>query len=109
MESSRSMTQPTLLQSTLARLAAHIPELARDFAVSELSVFGSVARGESRPDSDIDILVDFDPAARMGLFEFIELQDRLTDLLGQRVDLVMRSGVRPQLRDRIFGEAVRAA
>lgn len=106
---SERISGPTLLKSVVAALAAHAPELAREFGVTELSVFGSVVRGEAGPDSDVDVLVDFDPTAQIGLFEFIDLQERLTSLLGRRVDLVMRSGVRQQLRERIFAEAVRAA
>lgn len=109
MQAARDGTGPALLERVMAVLAEHAPALARDFGVSELSVFGSVTRGEARPESDIDILVDFEPTARIGLLEFVKLQDHLAMLLGQRVDLVMRSGVRRQLRDRIFAEALRVA
>lgn len=109
MEAATDSTGPALLERVMAVLAGHAPELARDFGVSELSVFGSVTRGEARAESDIDILVDFEPAARIGLLEFVKLQDHLAMLLGRRVDLVMRSGVRRQLRDRIFAEALRVA
>jgi predicted nucleotidyltransferase len=71
-----------------------------------LHVFGSVARGESAPNSDVDLLVDFDRP--IGLFHFFRVQQRLERILGSRVDLVMREAVKPQLRDRILGEAVRA-
>lgn len=109
METSERAAGPTLLESVVTALATHAPELEREFGVTELSVFGSVVQGEAGPDSDVDVLVDFDPAVRIGLFEFIHLQQHLTDLLGRRVDLVMRSGVRRELRERIFAEAVRAA
>lgn len=109
MDASESPSGPPVLASVLAVLAAHNPELASEFGVTELAVFGSVARAEARPDSDVDVLVDFDPAVGVGLFELVELQGRLAQLLGRRVDLVMREGVRRQLRDRILGEAVRVA
>lgn len=72
-----------------------------------LELFGSVARGEARADSDVDLLVEFERP--IGLFHFFRVQHRLEEILGARVDLVMRDAVRPQLRERIFAEAIRAA
>ena len=72
-----------------------------------LDLFGSVARNEARADSDVDLLVDFERP--IGLFHFFRVQRRLEELLGARVDLVMRDAVKPQLRERIFAEAIRAA
>ncbi len=79
------------------RLSAHPSEL-KALGVLSLEIFGSVARGDAGPGSDVDLLVEFDRP--IGLF--------LEQLLGCRVDLVMRDAVKPQLRDRIFSEAVRA-
>ena len=90
----------------VALVAAHLPEL-RSHAVRELWVFGSAARGELRADSDIDLLVDFD--VPVSLFEFARLRRRLQELLGRPVDLVTRDALKPQLRERILREAVRAA
>jgi uncharacterized protein len=75
--------------------------------VRSLDLFGSVARGEARVDSDVDLLVEFDRP--VGLFHFFHVQRRLEQILGARVDLVMRAAVKPQLRERIFAEAIRAA
>ena len=90
----------------LAVLAGHLPEL-HTHAVSGLWVFGSAARGELRPDSDVDVLVEFDRP--VSLFEFSRLRRRLEHLLGRRVDLVTRDALKPQMRERILTEAVRAA
>ena len=87
------------------RLADARAELAT-LGVRSLDLFGSVARGEAGPNSDVDLLVDFDKA--IGLFHFFRVQRRLEEILGCRVDLVMRDAVKRQLRDRIFAEAVRA-
>lgn len=89
----------------IQRLAAARPELAT-LGVRSLDLFGSVARGEAGPSSDVDLLVDFDKP--IGLFHFFRVQRRLEEILGCRVDLVMRDAVKRQLRDRIFAEAVRA-
>jgi predicted nucleotidyltransferase len=87
------------------RLSQARTELAT-LGVRSLDLFGSVARGEARPDSDIDFLVEFDRP--VGLFHFFRVQRRLEELLGAKVDLVMRDAVKRQLRDRIFAEAVHA-
>ena len=87
------------------RLAGEKAELAA-LGVRALDLFGSVARGETGPHSDVDLLVDFDRP--VGLFHFFRVPRHLQEILGCRVDLVMRDAVKPQLRDRIFSEAVRA-
>lgn len=89
----------------IQRLAAARPELAT-LGVRSLDLFGSVARGEAGPTSDVDLLVDFDKP--IGLFHFFRVQRRLEEILGCKVDLVMRDAVKRQLRDRIFAEAIRA-
>jgi predicted nucleotidyltransferase len=88
------------------RLSAARLELG-ELGVRSLELFGSVARGEARADSDVDLLVEFERP--IGLFHFFRVQHRLEEILGARVDLVMRDAVRPQLRERIFAEAIRAA
>lgn len=92
-------------EQVIERLAGARPELAT-LGVRSLDLFGSVARGESGPDSDVDLLVDFDRP--VGLFHFFRVQRRIEEILGAKVDLVMRDAVKRQLRDRIFAEAVRA-
>lgn len=90
----------------LKTIADHRTELAR-FGVKSLSVFGSVARGEAGPASDVDILVEF--GRPVGYFAYMDLKDYLEDLLQRRVDLVTPGALKRQLRDRILSEAVRAA
>jgi len=79
--------------------------LLEEFSVKSLSVFGSVVRGEVRAGSDVDILVEFEPGARIGLFEFIRLKNTLTDLLGLPVDLATPDALHPALKDDILQEA----
>ncbi len=92
-------------EQVIQRLAGARVELA-SLGVRSLDLFGSVARGEPSPDSDVDLLVDFDKP--VGLFHFFRVQRRLEEILGSKVDLVMRDAVKRQLRDRIFAEAIRA-
>ncbi len=94
------------LQEALRRLAGQEDALRR-FKVRSLSVFGSVARGDARQDSDIDLLVEF--TEPVGLFEFARLQRFLEAVLEARVDLVTPAALRESMRDDILREAVRAA
>jgi predicted nucleotidyltransferase len=73
--------------------------------VRSLAVFGSTARGEAEAGSDIDLLVDFDPRAGVGLIRLLGLQDRLSRLLGQPVDLISRDSLGRPIRDRVNAEA----
>ncbi len=83
--------------------------LLRQYSVRSISVFGSVARGENRPESDVDLLVEFDPEARIGLFTFAYLKDLLSEPLGCPVDLVTPDALHPALKESILEEAVHVA
>lgn len=96
----------TAREDVLARISGAAPEL-RAHAVKELWLFGSAAREELKAGSDIDILVDF--TAPVTLFEFTRLRRYLESLLDRSVDLVTRDALKPQLREQILREAVRAA
>lgn len=85
------------------------PSVLDEFSVKSISVFGSVVRGDERPDSDVDILVEFEPDARIGFFAFARLQRRLSELLGRPVDLVTPDALHKAMKNRILEEAVRAA
>jgi predicted nucleotidyltransferase len=87
-------------------IASHETEL-RALGVRSLSIFGSVARDQAGPASDVDLLVEFDRP--VGYFHVFDVQDRLESLLGCKVDLVTRGGLRPEIRDGVLAEAVRAA
>ena len=82
----------------LNRLREVKPALQREYPLRRLALFGSQARGQATPDSDIDLLVDVDPS--IGL-RFCELADRLESLLGRPVDLVSTRALKPALRARI--------
>ncbi len=81
-----------------------LPDLRARYAVSTLGVFGSYVRGEQRPRSDLDVLVEFDRAP--SLLTFIALENELSDRLGVRVDLVMRRALKPRIGERILQEVV---
>lgn len=87
----------------LAMLAAHREELAA-FGLRRLALFGSVARDEAGPDSDIDVLVEFE--GRTTLDRYAGLCDRLGDLLGRPVDLATPNMIRPFMRETVEKDAV---
>lgn len=83
-----SATRTTdMAEQVVATLRAHEAEL-RAAGITRLSLFGSIARGDAEADSDVDLAVEFDPAARMDLFRLMGLERRLAELLGLRVDLL---------------------
>lgn len=83
-------------------------ELRRDFGVESMALFGSVARGDAGPSSDIDILVEV--PAPISLFRLVALRLRLQELLnGAKVDVVLRDSILPPLRETILAEALRVA
>ena len=88
------------------RISAHRAELTRS-GVKRLGVFGSVARGEAGPRSDVDILIEFDHVP--DLYEFAALRDRLTDILGVQVDLTTPQALKPRVRSRVLSEVRYAA
>lgn len=91
-------------KEVLQLLAIAKPELARRYGVVRLALFGSVARDEPRPDSDVDVVVSFDgPATSQRYFG---VQFYLEDALGCPVDLVTDKALRPELRPFIEREAV---
>jgi predicted nucleotidyltransferase len=84
---------------------AKLTNLCRRYQVRELSLFGSAARGEMRPDSDVDILVEFLPDATIDLVEYAALMLDLSRLLGRTVDLVSKNGLKPLIRAAVLKEA----
>jgi hypothetical protein len=84
--------------------ADDLVEVCRDSDVDFLGVFGSVARGEDRPDSDVDLLVRFKPGTRMGFFEWVKVEKRFSEKIGRKTDLVFQDALKPRMRDRIYSD-----
>lgn len=79
--------------------------LCRRHGIRRLALFGSALRGELRPDSDLDILVEFEPGRSVGL-RFITIQNELTTLFGRPVDLSTAGFLSPHFRQRVLDEAM---
>ena len=95
------------LDNVLDTLRTHESELRR-LGVSHASVFGSVARGEAKAGSDIDVLVELDQNHAMGIFAYARLKIYINEILNGSGDVVNRRTLKPLLRDSILHDAVNA-
>ncbi|MBZ0252770.1 MAG: nucleotidyltransferase family protein [Candidatus Methylomirabilis sp.] len=77
----------------------------RRHGVRKLSFFGSVLRDDFRPDSDVDVLVEFEEGVRVGLFDLVRMEDELSGLLGRRADLNTPGDLSKYFRDEVMREA----
>jgi uncharacterized protein len=85
-------------------IRANFPTLREKYGVKSIGLFGSYVRGEHKRASDIDVLVEFyEP---LSLFQFMALEDELTKLVGIKVDLVMKSALRPNIGKAILSEVI---
>ncbi len=81
---------------------ATLDRLCASYRVTRLWLFGSVLRDDFRPESDVDVLVEFEPEAPIGLIELSRFQGDLASIFGRAVDLVPLGGLKPVLRDRVL-------
>jgi hypothetical protein len=96
--------KPPGLRRIEAVLRERRQELARDYGVARIGIFGSCVRGETTKGSDVDILVEFDRV--IGFFKFLELEERLGEWLHAKVDLVTRASLKPRIGEQILSEVV---
>ena len=93
----------TKLEDILPKLRALLPLLQEKYQVQSLEVFGSYVRGEEAKESDLDLLVTFEETPT--LFQFVALEQFLSDELGVKVDLVMKEALKPSIGKHILQEA----
>ncbi len=94
------------LDEIRSRLRLALPGLESEYGVASLAVFGSFVKEQQREDSDVDLLVEFLPDARVTLFRLVDLEIALGDVLGRKVDLVMEGTLKPEIGKRVMREAV---
>ncbi|MBK6402394.1 MAG: nucleotidyltransferase family protein [Rhodocyclaceae bacterium] len=90
-------------QLTIPRTA--ISEFCRVHGIRELAIFGSAVRNDFNPDSDVDVLIELAPDARIGLVMLQRMRDELVSIFGRPVDLVTRHGLNRHIRDQVLREA----
>ena len=91
----------------IATLKRHEDELHRQ-GVAHAALFGSVARGDARPGSDIDILIDLNPDARLSVFDYVGVKDYIAGLFEGPVDVVNREALKPYLKPAVLTDAIDA-
>jgi predicted nucleotidyltransferase len=99
--------KPSMRRDEILKLLREHRAEVKAFGVKSLAVFGSVARDQARPDSDVDVLVEFDPPPTFQ--RFMDLKFYLEDLLGSRVDLGTPDTLKPRIRARVQSEALHVA
>ena len=94
-------------QDIIARLRENEAAL-RSLGVAHAALFGSRARGDARPDSDTDIMIEIDPAAPVGVHEYVGIKDYIAGLFDGPVDVVDREGLKPYVRPAAAADAIYA-
>ena len=84
---------------------AELEEFCRSRHIRKLSLFGSTLRGNARPDSDVDLLVEFQPNSRVGLIQMARIERELSELIGRKVDLRTPADLSRYFRDEVLREA----
>lgn len=81
-----------------------LEEMCRKYQVEFLGVFGSVARGQQRPESDVDLLIRFSPDAKVGFFKLYDIEQDFSQLFNRPIDLVPEGGLSPYIKNRVFSD-----
>lgn len=92
------------LQIVTSSLGRQLPALRREFFVDKVGVFGSFVHGDANSDSDVDILVDL--SRPISMFRFLDLEEKLSRILGRKVDLVTTRALKPAIKDEILNEVI---
>ena len=94
-------------QDALATLRRYEADL-RARGIRHAGVFGSVARGDNRSNSDLDIIIDIEPDARVTVFDYVGLKEYIAGLFGGAVDVVSRDALKPHIRPAVTADAIYA-
>jgi len=101
-----SQTKALTLKGITNIIKEHKEELKEKYGIKEIGVFGSYVRGEHKGKSDLDILVEFEEDAKIGLLKFVNMENYLTELIGVKVDLVEKSTLKPRIGKHILEEVI---
>jgi predicted nucleotidyltransferase len=99
-------TKTLNLEGIINILKEHKEELKKRYGVKGIGIFGSYVRGEYKGKSDLDILVEFEEDADVDLLKFVNMENYLSELIGVKVDLVERSGLKPRIGKHILKEVI---
>lgn len=102
----RKKTPILTREEIIDRIKLHRDFLATNYHLTEIGLFGSCVRGEQNSQSDIDILIDYDRDIGISLFDMVDLSDFLTQIMGYRVDLVLKRSLKPVIGKFILDEVI---
>lgn len=94
------------LETIKEKIAQNKDYLKQTYGVEEIGIFGSFARGDNTEKSDVDIAIELSHKVSVGLFEFARMKFYLEDMLGRKVDLITKIGIKPLIKDRILSQLV---
>lgn len=94
------------LETFMTRLRDRQADLKAQYHIKQLGIFGSYVRGEAQPESDLDLLIEFESGYHVGLLTFCHLENYLSELLGIKVDLVMKESLKPKIGQQILSEVM---
>jgi uncharacterized protein len=100
-----SGSEATMMQDRIAINHEQLEQFCRRHRIRRLSLFGSVLRNDFRPDSDVDVLVEFEPEAHISLFDMAEMELELGEMLGRKIDLRTPGDLSRYFRDEVTREA----
>ncbi len=83
---------------SINEITEKIAPILREYRIKKASIFGSVSRGDDTPESDVDLLVEFDPQTKMGIFEYVHMREKIEKLLNKKVDVVAEDRLREVFR-----------
>lgn len=92
------------LKQITDRLGKQLPNLKQNFFVGKIGVFGSFVHGDNNQKSDVDILIDL--SKPISMFHFLDLEEKLSNIIGKKVDLVTTKALKPIIKDEILSEVV---
>jgi len=93
-------------EKIIKKIQSKLPALKTQYPIKTLGIFGSVARGDDTPKSDLDILVEFNENEPIGFFKFIHLENELSELLNKKVDLVTKRALKPIIKQDVLKEVI---
>lgn len=100
------MKQNSKIDIIISNLKEYIPQIKEQYKIEEIGIFGSYVRGEETENSDLDILVEFSSSIDFGLLGFCQLENKLSDKLGIKVDLVIKDSLKINLKNNILDEVI---
>jgi len=100
------MNNTDTTKEIIDKIKTELPDIKKKYSIKSLGIFGSYIRNEQKNDSDLDMLIEFEDEAVITLIDFVQLENYLSDLLNNKVDLVMKKSLKPRIGKQILEEVL---